>query len=69
MPMMGMCNKCTKMMGVLLLVLGLIFLVVDLEYWNFFGIQWWTALFLLMGVAKLGHGSCAECQAVSKGKK
>jgi len=57
------------MMGVLLLVLGLIFLVVDLEYWNFFGIQWWTALFLLMGVAKLGHGSCAECQAVSKGKK
>jgi len=69
--MMG-CNKCMKIGGVLLLVLGLLFLSVDLELfngWNFFGIQWWTALFLLGGVIKLAMSKCPDCQAMRQPKK
>ena len=69
MSMMGMCPKCTKISGVLILVLGVVFLVVDLGYWDFWNIQWWTALFLLMGVVKLAHTNCPDCMAMAKGKK
>ena len=51
------------------MVLGVVFLVVDLGYWDFWNIQWWTALFLLMGVVKLAHSNCPDCMAMAKGKK
>jgi membrane-bound ClpP family serine protease len=69
MSMMGMCKKCTKISALLLLVLGVLFLLVDLGMWSFFNIQWWTALFLLMGVIKLAHTYCPECNAVPGKKK
>ncbi len=65
-----MCDKCKKMMGVLLLVLGIVFLLVDLGKITFWGINWWTALILLMGLAKLCTSCCPMCQAADKkGKK
>jgi len=49
-------------MGVLLLVLGLLFLLVDLGAWAFWGVSWWTALFLLVGLCSLAGGSCKDCK-------
>jgi len=64
---MNECSKCMKIGGVLLLVFGVLFLLRDLDVWNFWNIQWWTALFVLFGVMKLGSSSCPDCQG-KKGK-
>ena len=65
--MMG-CKKCVMVVGILLLVVGLLFLLVDLGVWNFFNIQWWTALFLLAGLVHVAMSGCADCCKV-KGRK
>lgn len=64
---MHCCKKCSKICAVLFLVLGLLFLARDLQLWTFFGLQWWTALFLLMGFVGLGASGCPDCQAVMGG--
>lgn len=58
------CKKCQVCCGVIFLVLGLLFLLRDLGMWHFWNVQWWTALFLVLGVASLCKSKCAECQAV-----
>ena len=45
-------EKDMRPWGLLLLVLGVLFLLQDLGKWNFWGVSWYTALFLLMGVKK-----------------
>ena len=65
--MMNECSKCMKIGGVLLLVSGVLFLLRDLGVWNFWNIQWWTVLFVLFGVIKLGSSHCPACQE-KKGK-
>ncbi|HLD06372.1 MAG TPA: hypothetical protein VJC16_02455 [Candidatus Nanoarchaeia archaeon] len=62
------CKKCSTITAVLLLLLGVLFLLVDLGVWSFGNIQWWTALFVLMGVVGLASGSCPDCQAMRKMK-
>ncbi|MBW2996998.1 hypothetical protein KY349_01515 [Candidatus Woesearchaeota archaeon] len=47
-PMTG-CIWC----GLIVLALGVLFLLRDLNVWNFWNIQWWTAAFLLMGLGCL----------------
>jgi hypothetical protein len=64
---MEMCDKCKKMGGIVLLVLGLLFLLQDLGVWGFWDISWYTALFILVGAAKLCSGACPECRALQKG--
>ncbi|HLC33288.1 MAG TPA: hypothetical protein VJJ82_05665 [Candidatus Nanoarchaeia archaeon] len=66
--MMG-CKKCSTFGGVLMLLAGILFLLRDLQVWNFWGISWWTVLFILWGAGSLGASSCADCQAMSNGKK
>jgi len=61
--MMFGCRKCTMLSALTFLVLGLLFLLVDLGIWDFWGIKAWTAFFILLGVIALGHGKCADCQA------
>lgn len=51
------CEKCGKMMGVLLLVIGLIYLI-----WDFWGVQWYTIVFLLAGLAMMCMGCCKCCK-------
>ena len=65
---MCMCKKCTSICGILFLVIGILFLLVDLEMWDFFGIQWWTALFLLVGLGGLVASKCPDCQTMRSGK-
>lgn len=59
---MCMCGKCKKVCGLLLLALGVVFLLGDLSVWNFWGINWWTAVLLLAGLCKVGASHCPECK-------
>ena len=65
-----MCKKSGMLCGLSVLALGILFLLRDLGVWNFWNIQWWTALFLLVGVGHLSWSKCADCQAMDgKSKK
>jgi hypothetical protein len=64
--MMG-CNNCIKMAGWSLLVLGVLFLLQDLNIWNFWNISWYTALFVVAGIGHLGSANCKNCQAMRMG--
>ncbi|MFC1723807.1 hypothetical protein ACFL0V_06720 [Nanoarchaeota archaeon] len=62
------CTKCGKGMAAVLLLLGILFILRDLGVWNFFNIQWWTALFLVAGFAMLGMHCCPECREMCETK-
>ncbi len=57
---MHACGKCMKIGGAVFLVLGVLFLLRDLGVWNFWNIQWWTVLFLLVGLIKFK--GCKDCE-------
>ena len=61
---MMMCKKCMGICGVSMLVLGVLFLLVDLKVWSFWGISWWSAVLILMGVGKLASKACPDCNAM-----
>jgi hypothetical protein len=63
-----MCGKCGKMMGLLVLIIGVLFLLRDVNVWNFWNIQWWTVAFILIGCAGLCCGCCPECKTMAKKK-
>ncbi len=66
--MMG-CSKCMQVSGATFLVLGILFLLRDLNYWDFWNISWWTALFVVMGIGSWGSSKCHACQAVRGERK
>jgi hypothetical protein len=49
-------------MGLLFLALGVLFLLRDLNVWNFWNISWFTVAFLVGGLFKLIHGGMC-CKA------
>ena len=65
---MNVCDKCNKVVAILLLLLGFAFLLVDLNVWNFWGVSWYTALLLLAGIAGTASGTCPDCQKIAKRK-
>ncbi|HLC84378.1 MAG TPA: hypothetical protein VJH22_01145 [Candidatus Nanoarchaeia archaeon] len=64
--MMSGCGKCQKVCAVLVLALGVAFLGVDLGWWNFWNVSWWSAVFLLMGLGGVAKMTCAACQSMCK---
>ncbi|NQU78802.1 hypothetical protein HQ545_03445 [Candidatus Woesearchaeota archaeon] len=60
------CEKCMKIGGIIILVLGVLFLLRDVGVWNFWNIQWWTVVFLFFGLTHIGHSFCPECKKVKK---
>lgn len=64
--MMGGCKKCCKATGWLVLIAGILFLLVDLNFWNFWNVQWWTALFVILGVTCIAKSNCKDCNAAGK---
>jgi len=56
------------MCGWLLIIVGILFLLRDLNVWDFWNISWWTAGFLLVGLGHVGKACCPDCQAMSKKK-
>ena len=63
-----MCNKCMKICGALFVVFGVLFLLQDLGKWDFWGISWYTALFIIVGLASFGASTCADCEMARTGK-
>ena len=63
---MNGCAKCNKVCGLLMLLAGILFLLRDLAIWDFWGVQWWTVLFLLFGIGGVAGSSCKECQKMKK---
>lgn len=72
-----MCRKCKKMSATLVLIVGVLLLLKDLNVIGLAGIQPWTFVFLLFGLIGCAKGCCSECQscampeakAMPKGKK
>lgn len=64
------CKKCNTITSVLILLAGIGFLLADLNVggWKFFGLNWWSVIFVIMGLTCLAMGSCKDCQAAMKGK-
>jgi hypothetical protein len=59
-----------KLGGATFLVLGILFLLRDLNYWSFWNINWWTAFFVVMGIGSLGSAGCPDCRAIrGEGRK
>ncbi len=67
--MMHGCQKCCKATSLLVLALGVLFLLVDWGVWDFWGINWWTAIFIVIGITCLAKSGCKECQAIMIKKK
>ncbi len=65
---MCMCPKCTKVSGILVLLLGIALLLKDIAIWNFWGVNWYTGLILIFGIGSLASSTCKECQAIRKKK-
>ena len=65
--MMG-CKKCQGVTGAGFLVAGVLFLLQDLKVWGFWGINWYTFLFIWMGIGTLAMRTCPECQAIMTGR-
>ncbi len=63
------CKKCRTIGGLVLLALGALFLLVDFGFWDFWNVQWWTALFIVWGIGALGQVSCKDCCAIIEGRK
>ena len=64
--MCNLCEKCGKLAGVVLLLLGVAFLLVDLGVWNFWNVSWYSALILLGGLVMLGSNLCPDCKLPAK---
>jgi uncharacterized membrane protein len=54
--------------GWLFLIFGVILLLQNLNVWNFWNIQWYTVLFVLMGVGGIASAGCKACQTARKKK-
>ncbi len=63
---MHICEKCMKVSGALFVVVGILFLLQDLKVWSFWGISWFTVVFLLFGIGHFGSASCKDCKAMRK---
>lgn len=61
--MMSGCKKCLMICGAIFLVLGVLFLLKDLERLTLWGIEGITVLFLALGVMTLAKRSCPDCMA------
>lgn len=48
---------------------GLGFLFQDWKSWSFWGLSWYSVLFVILGVTGLGVAHCKDCQAVMGTKK
>ena len=51
------------------MISAVLFLLRDLGTWDFWNIQWWTALFLLVGLCGLCMHKCPDCCAMMDGKR
>lgn len=65
---MCMCNKCKGLMGILLLVAGILYLLTDYGVMVWWKLNWWTFVFLLVGLGAFFSSGCPECKKLNKKK-
>ena len=61
-----MCGTCRKITAALFLVLGALYLLTDLGMVSFWKVNWWSSLFVVVGVTSLASGMCKNCQAMMR---
>jgi len=61
--MVGICNKCCTIVGILLFVVGIAELLVDFGVWKFWNISWSSAVLIIVGFACLARNFCKECMS------
>jgi hypothetical protein len=66
---MGMCPKCTKITGLLFLLAGLLLLLKDVGVWSFWGLEWATVLFIILGLVFFAKSSCPDCCSMPGGAR
>jgi len=59
---MEMCTKCSGIKGWLFLIAGLLFLLADFGVFDW-GISWWSAAFVIVGLVKVASLYCKDCKA------
>ncbi|MFH1506179.1 MAG: DUF5668 domain-containing protein [archaeon] len=37
--------------GIIVLIIGILFLMQDMGTWNFWGLNWWTIVFIICGIS------------------
>jgi len=59
------CERCQcphhYLAALVVLAVGILFLLKDLNVWNFWGINGWAALFMLVGLGFLLKRTCKCC--------
>lgn len=63
------CSKCLSTASGLFLIFGIVFLVKNLTSWNFWGIEWYTVFFIVLGMSLGSWQRCASCTTDVKIKK
>ena len=63
------CAKCCKVSGWLFLILGILYLLADLNVIAWWSINWWTAVFVLWGIGGIAKSGCPDCQAMMPKKR
>ena len=63
--MFRLCKKCMALSGVFWAIFGILFLLKDLNVWNYGGINWWSIAFLLFGLNLLMARFCPKCQELN----
>jgi membrane-bound ClpP family serine protease len=63
------CKKCMGFFGMFVLIVGVLFLLRDLNVWHFWNIQGWTVVFLLAGLLMFFSSGCHECNVECKTKE
>ena len=65
---MNGCEKCNAITAVLILLAGIGFVMADLKVWSFWSLNWWSVIFLIVGITSLAMGTCKDCKAMRKSK-
>lgn len=60
---------CKKIGGTLIFAAGVLFLLQDFKVWDFWGLNWWTVAFLIIGVVKMVKCCCKECAMPEKKRR
>ncbi|MBW2986988.1 hypothetical protein KY336_00415 [Candidatus Woesearchaeota archaeon] len=55
-PVCGCSGGMMALCGIIVLIIGIMFLLVDLGKWDFWGVQWWSIAFIILGLAKICGG-------------
>ena len=63
------CDKCSKLIALVVLVLGVLFLLKDFGVWAFWNISWYSAVLVVAVLAMFCTGACPMCKVEAKKKK